>query len=282
MKEENLKDNMFSRKNSTYEYSHELLDNILNDEASPLSRTIDLIPTDSKVLDVGAGNGLLAKLFNHSDKEIIIDGIEPSEYAANIAKTEYRNFYNGFVQDYMDKILDEKYDFIVFADVIEHIDNPIDVFKEFFSKLDSTTKVIISTPNIAFGSVRLSLLCGKFDYVDSGILESTHLRFYTLETLKKLISNFDLQIEKLYFLRRNFNNMEIDTSELKCNLSSLNFIAKDELSHVYQFLLVLTKIDTVTEEKYFGSKSKFPIFEYFFKPFVKKNRILKNFVKRFY
>ena len=274
--------NMFSRKNSTYKYTDDLLDNILNDQASPLTRIINIIPEGSKVLDVGAGSGLLAKLLHYKGKDIIIDGIEPSEYATTIARDDYRNFYNGFVQDYMSEILNEKYDYIVFADVIEHIDNPINVFKTFFSSLDASTKIIISTPNIAFGSVRLSLMCGRFDYVDSGIVESTHLRFYTLDTLKKLIMNFDLNIEKLYYLVRNFNNTEIDISSFKCNFSSINFVSKDKLSHVYQFFLVLTKENVITEEKYFGSKSKFPILEYFFKPMVKKNKFLKDIVIRFY
>ncbi len=273
---------MFTRVNETYDYSEDLLSDILKDEASPLARIIDIISDNSKILDVGAGNGLLAKLFKHKGKNIIIDGIEPSEYAAKIAKNEYRFFYNGYIQEYMDEILKEKYDYIIFADVIEHIDNPIEVLKKFFEKLDSETKIIISTPNIAFGAVRLSLLCGQFNYVNSGILESTHLRFYTLDTLKKLIINLNLNIEKLFFLERNFNNTEIDLENLKCSLSSVNFVSKDKLSHTYQFLLFLTKLDVVQENQYYGKRTKFPRLEYLFKPIVKNNVMLKKIVKRFY
>ena len=274
--------NMFTRRNDTYDYDEGLLQNILNDEANPLTRIIQSIPENSRVLDIGAGNGLLATLFQFDGKEIIIDGIEPSEYATNIARHKYRTFYNGFVQHYMEEILHEKYDYIVFADVIEHIDNPVDIFKDFFERLDLSTKIIISIPNIAFGSVRLSLMYGKFDYVNSGILESTHLRFYTLETLKKMLSNFNLNIEKISYLLRNFNTTEINLNNLKCNPLMVNFISKDKLSHVYQFLVILSKVDVKLTEEEFGYKSKFPALEYMLKPFVQKNIKLKQFVKRFY
>jgi 2-polyprenyl-3-methyl-5-hydroxy-6-metoxy-1,4-benzoquinol methylase len=183
----------------------------------------------------------------------------------------------------MDEILNEKYDFIVFADVIEHIDNPINVLKNFFEKIDyEKTKVIISTPNVAFGAVRLSLMQGSFNYVDSGILEKTHLRFYTLESLKLLMSNLNLNIEKLYYLNRNFNNTETNLNDLKLNPLLIYFVSKDRMSHVYQFLLVLSKKNILTEERIFGNKSNFPILEYIFKPIVVKNQKVKGFMKKFY
>ena len=273
---------MFTRADNSYEHNDSIIKNILNDEASTITRIVNIIPERSKILDVGAGNGVLAKLFKFKNKSVIIDGVEPNKFASNIAKLEYRNFYNGYIQEFMDEILNEKYDFIIFADVIEHIDNPIDVFKDFFKKLDMTTKIIISVPNIAFGAVRLSLMQGSFHYVDSGILEKTHLRFYTLNTLNKLISNLNLNIDELYYLNRNLNNTEIKLNTLKVNPLAIHFVSKDKLSHVYQFLVVLSKEVKLTKEKTYGKKSRFPLLEYIFKPVVMRNVKLKSFVKRFY
>jgi 2-polyprenyl-3-methyl-5-hydroxy-6-metoxy-1,4-benzoquinol methylase len=83
---------MFTREDNSYEYDDDLVKNILRDEASPMTRIFNIIPEGSKVLDVGAGNGILAKLFIHQEKNILIDGIEPNEHASNIAKTGYRKF----------------------------------------------------------------------------------------------------------------------------------------------------------------------------------------------
>lgn len=276
------KEKMFDRRDSTYFYSDELLSNILKDEASPLNRVINEVSEGSKILDVGAGGGLLGKLFQFSNKKIIIDGIEPSSYATSLISSEYRNFYNGYIQDYQEQIIEENYDYIVFADVIEHIDNPIEVFTDFFNKLDINTKVIISVPNIAFATTRLSLFYGKFDYVDSGILEVTHLRFYTKETLSKLLESFSFYIEKFYFLQRNIYLTEIDIHRFKASPFMINSVCKDELSHVYQFFYVLTKHECTSVHKKYGLKSKFPIIEYILKPIVLRNNFLKKLAKRVY
>lgn len=276
------KTKMFTRKDSTYFYSDELLSNILKDEASPLNRVINEVSEGSKILDVGAGGGLLGKLFQFANKKIVIDGIEPSSYAASLISHEYRNFYNGYIQDYQEQIIKENYNYIIFADVIEHIDNPIEVFEEFFNKLDINTKIIISVPNIAFATTRLSLFYGKFEYVDSGILEATHLRFYTKETLNKLIEAFHFNIEKFYYLQRNFYRTEINIHNLQASPFAIKSVSKDELSHVYQFFYVLTKNECTLVHKKYGSKSKFPIIEYILKPLIQKNDFLKKLAKKVY
>lgn len=66
------------------------------------------------------------------------------------------------------------------ADVIEHFAYPDEVLAALVARAKPGARFLLSTPNVAHLSVRLNLLQGRFDYVDSGILESTHLRFFTL------------------------------------------------------------------------------------------------------
>ncbi len=279
---------MFTRKDNSYTYNDDMLEAISKDEASPLNRIANLIKDGNKVLDVGAGNGLLGRYIKYTKKNIVIDGIEPNQFAANIAKTEYRKFYVGYVQDFLAEMLEEKYDYIVFADVIEHIQDPIVSLGSFFSQLPEGTKIVISTPNIAFGSIRLSLMNGNFQYVDSGILEKTHLRFYTKSTLLALVGELNLKVETFSYLMRNFNRTEIDLSQIKINPFLLNLVSKDELSHVYQFLIVLSTGGILKSNKEFdeilcyGKKIKYPILDYYLKPLISKNATLKNFVKKFF
>jgi len=273
---------MFTREDSTYYYSDKLLANILEDEASPLNRVLNEVPNNSKILDVGTGSGLLGKLFKFANRNIIIDGIEPSLYASKLISDEYRNFYNGLLQDFQSEIIMENYDYIIFADVIEHIDNPVEVLKDFFKQLSLKTRIIISTPNITFASIRLSLLYGKFDYVDSGILEKTHVKFYTETTLKSLIEILGLNINKFYYLERNINLTEIDLHTLHCNPLMVSYSCRDKLSHVYQFFCVLAKNEIKYEEKTYGKRARFPMLEYIFKPLILKSVFLKHVVKKFY
>ena len=66
----------------------------------------------------------------------------------------------------MEDIYKEDYDFIILADVLEHLVNPFEFIHELSKNISAKTKIIISVPNIAFGAVRIALLNGNFDYVD--------------------------------------------------------------------------------------------------------------------
>jgi hypothetical protein len=103
--------------------------------------------------------------------------------------------------------------------------------------------------------VRMALMAGDFSYVDSGLLEKTHVRFYTLKTIRELVSLLSLNIEKLYHLRHDIFETEIPAAEFAVPFSSLARVLKDGLSSTYQFLLVLTNENVVTEELCFGKKT---------------------------
>ncbi len=250
---------MFNRPNRTYDINIDVIEHILSDEANPLNRICQIIPDGSKVLDIGVGNGLLALILLKSHKNIVIDGIEPDPYAAKLAKVNYRCFYSGYAQEFKDMILNEGYDYIVLADVVEHISDPQTFLSDLCSGLTERTRIILSIPNIAFGAVRIALLNGEFNYVDSGLLEKTHIRFFTLKTIEVLISKINMNIEKLYFLQRDILSSEIKLDKYNLNLFCLYSLFKDELASTYQFLLVLNRKQVITEEKCFGEKTKHPI-----------------------
>lgn len=243
---------MFKRNDKTYLLDKKILDNILNDEANPLARILDLIPNGSRVLDVGAGNGILARLLKKVRKNVILDGIEPNPYAAKLAKRYYQNFYNCYFQGAANKVRNKKYDFIVLADVIEHLADPLEFIQEVRKVMSKNTKILMSVPNVAFGATRLDLLNGNFKYVDSGIIEKTHLRFFTIETIKELVTASGLYAEKYIFLQRNFLKDVVKKGGILHNLYVINKISKDRMSSVYQILLVLGGRKVKTEEEIFG------------------------------
>lgn len=244
---------MFTRLDQTYYYNPNMIGNILQDVANPLHRVSKIIPDGAKVLDIGAGAGLLARLLHGQHKNLVIDGIEPNASAANLAKESqcYRKFYVGFAQDVMHEIINEDYDFIVLADVIEHIEDPLAFLQTLVQGLSEKTKLLISVPNIAFGAIRIALLYGDFEYVDSGILEKTHLRFFTLQTLKQLVSKLEINMESLSLLQRNIFHTEINLHKYNVNPTFISQLLQDDLASTYQFLMVLTKGKVPGEIQYF-------------------------------
>jgi hypothetical protein len=232
---------VFKRPEDTYVVSKDAITRILRDNASPLNHIARLIPDGSTVLDIGAGNGLLGQVFKGLNKSVFIDGIEPNEYAAQIAKLHYRTIFVGFSHEYLDAIKLGNYDYLVLADVVEHTVNPTEFLKEICSSLSSTTKLLVSLPNVAFGGLRLSLLNGSFHYVDSGLLEKTHLRFFTIDSIRELFTSISLPCESVTFLNRSFYRVEFSRKVLKASFFQVVRLAYTPSARAYQYLFVLHK-----------------------------------------
>lgn len=231
---------MFERPENTYTLSKGSASRIISDIANPLTQAIEEIDDGSVVLDVGAGNGILPMLLAAKKKQVTIDGVEPSVAAAKIAKPYYRNFYQGYLQDFYSQIKENNYDYIVLADVIEHVINPEEFLRDLISHIRPKTKILLSTPNVAFATIRLALLEGNFNYVNSGILEKTHLRFFTKDSLEEMIKNLGIGIHKVKYLQRRVDRTEVPLRKKK-HAFLLPWLLKDSTASTYQFFLVLSK-----------------------------------------
>jgi len=190
--------------NETYRF-----DNFIN---STHSRIVNLIKPNSRILDVGCASGYLAnKLVNEKHCEVV--GIELNDKLANKAKKYCTRVYISDVE-YVELDEPEKYfDYIIFADILEHTKDPKSVILNLIKYLADYGVVLISLPNIANFRVRLNLMMGRFEYQNSGILDATHLKFYTQSTAKKLIKSCGLDITdiipvgKIIYYTKIFKNL---------------------------------------------------------------------------
>jgi 2-polyprenyl-3-methyl-5-hydroxy-6-metoxy-1,4-benzoquinol methylase len=143
-----------------------------------------------RLLDVGAADGLLGRhLTARGWKVTGIEG-DPAMAAAGAAHCEQM-----LVADLNRAVpaLDGLFDVIVCGDVLEHLADPGHVLRLLMPALAPGGDVIVSVPNVAHLWMRLSLLGGRFDYADRGILDRTHLRFFTRRTLDELLAGADLR-----------------------------------------------------------------------------------------
>lgn len=120
------------------------------------------------------------------------------------------------------KCLEEnKFDVLILADILEHILTPLDILREMHKFRTDKSNVFLSIPNSGHWYFRLKVLFGKFDYEENGLFDKTHIRFFTLKTIRELIlkSNFEIidlsyssipweNITKLKILRKSLGRIE--------------------------------------------------------------------------
>lgn len=259
---------MFVRPKDTYKINFDLLNHndFVNDKSNPIGNIISKLPLRCTVLDIGAGNGLLGCLISKIKPNILIDGVEPSIEAALLAKSYYRTFYNDYFQNVSNEIFKNSYDFIILADVIEHVIDPLGFLLEIKKCIPEECRIILSIPNVAHGSVRLSVLNGIFNYENSGLLEKTHLRFFTFNTIEELFQKAGLNVESVDFLQRSFEFGK--KWAIKPSLISQYKMLRDVHALTYQYLVVVRKgpkNDTITKN-YIGN---FGSLKYLIKTIVK-------------
>ena len=137
-----------------------------------------------RLLDVGAADGLLSRQLTEQGWRVTAIEADPMAARRGAAHCEQM-----IVMD-LDRErprLEHRFDAIVYADVLEHLVDPLGVLVELNQLLTPGGFVIVSVPNIAHLWIRLLLLLGRFDYLDRGILDRSHLRFFTLRTLRTML-----------------------------------------------------------------------------------------------
>jgi 2-polyprenyl-3-methyl-5-hydroxy-6-metoxy-1,4-benzoquinol methylase len=147
-----------------------------------------------RALDVGAADGYLAeRLIEHGFEVVCLEG-NPALAAAASAKS--LTVVHADLDEPLPQLPGE-FDLIICGDVLEHLKDPARVLRGLRSLLKPEGKMIISVPNIAHAWIRFQVLLGRFEYTDRGILDRTHLHFYTRSSFRRFLQQEGMEVEKL-------------------------------------------------------------------------------------
>lgn len=162
-------------------------------EAAGLMRA--LMPSGVRVLDVGCGTGSIMTIVNRGKGNTVI-GIEPDAQRAAVAASRGFQVHRG----YFDEPFREQcgnFDVIVFADVLEHLAEPASMLQDAKQVLAPNGRILFSVPNVAHWTVRAKLMSGKWEYTSSGLLDATHLRWFTQSSLRGLFDQCGYDIVEM-------------------------------------------------------------------------------------
>jgi 2-polyprenyl-3-methyl-5-hydroxy-6-metoxy-1,4-benzoquinol methylase len=151
--------------------------------------------SDLKVLEVGCGTGVTGEVLLKDARACVVDGVERDTVAASQARTRLSNVWEADVEtlDWAD--LRHDYDVVMFGDTLEHLVDPWMTVRKAASCLRSGGTLIASIPNarclMFWGPL---VIRGRLDYADMGILDRTHLRWFTRQSAVDLIRQGGLAI----------------------------------------------------------------------------------------
>lgn len=210
------------------------------------SKLLALVGEKKKVLEVGCALGYQTR----SMKELQgcqVTGIEIDADAANLSRPYCDDLIVGDIETMdLDQALHDKlFDVITFADVLEHLKDPVATLRKVSPFLQDGGYVIASIPNIAHSSVIFEMAKGLFEYRSLGLLDNTHIHFFTRQTIYHAFENAGYLIVEL-----DRNILSAANTEFKTNpkndddLKFLDYINNhNQEAETYQFVLKAIRSD---------------------------------------
>lgn len=253
------------------------------DNINTLSIMAKWIDGGKKILEFGPANGRFTKYLKNNKKSRVtiveIDseaGLEAKAFAAK----SFLGAIKGDIEKYHWYDEKDKYDYIIFADVLEHLKNPKEVLQKCKTMLKDNGEILISIPNISHNSIIIDLMNDNFNYDKTGLLDITHIHFFTLSTFKKMIKECEMSIAEIVPIYSRVGNNEINNTYEDIPPRVEDFIRKRKEGSIYQYVAKISKVEKTKKTKIkYSSIDKYKTLEWqcYFK---KSNEEIYNDLKK--
>ncbi len=162
---------------------------------NPRKEMLKYIPQGAKTtLEFGCGSGNFSRLIK-TERHAECWGVELHPHYAGRASEKLDKVINAEAHQALNQIPENYFDCIIFNDVLEHLQDPYSLLRNVKSKLSKYGVVVASVPNVRFWSnLKALVVNGTWDYRETGVLDKTHLRFFTYNSLTRLLKQLDYDI----------------------------------------------------------------------------------------
>lgn len=220
-------------------YDHEL--DMMSENSAAL--VLREIKDGSKVLELGPATGYMTRYMKEQLK-CSVYCIEYDPISAELASVYSEKMIVSDLEDisvWTKQLSDEKFDYILCVDVLEHLRDPHRVLKEVVKFLGEEGTVITSIPNISHNAIIMSLMQGEFKYNELGLLDNTHVKFFTKESIVELLSDAGLEIVKLKATKARPEETEFNKSYEDFPEPVQDYLLSNPEGHAYQYISVAKK-----------------------------------------
>lgn len=206
----------------------------------------------SEVLEFGPANGRLTK-YLVTEKKCEVDIVEIDEASGKGASVYARHALvgseKGDIENYHWLGIREKYDFVIFADVLEHLIHPQAVLERCGAVMKENGRILVSIPNASHNSVIIQLINDQFNYTPTGILDNTHLKFFTRNSFEKMAqkSGWTIVEEKAKQNRVGENEICWDYNDISRNL--FKELVHRPTGNIYQYMFTLAPCEDFLQGK---------------------------------
>lgn len=200
------------------------------------------VPENSFVLECGCATGYMTK-FMHEKMGCTVDVIEYEKEALDNAKQYANDAFLGDLTEFAwhEYFCDNKYDRIMFADVLEHLRNPMEVLEKASSMLKEDGRIIVSIPNICHNDILIRMYHDCFGYTPLGLLDDTHIHFWGVRDFAKQCQDIGLKAEKIEATCISTGRTEQALPPNLVDKEVLNLMKKREYGEVYQWIFTIKK-----------------------------------------
>ena len=182
-----------------------------------------------KILDIGCGSGAVGLGMKQAFAQVEVWGCELDERAAQMAQTRLDRVITVPLRAWseQDRAHLRTFDTVLLFDVLEHMYHPWAEMQFLAQHLNADAQVIVSLPNVGHHAVLNTLLNGDWPYASAGILDGTHIRFFTEKTMLELFAQTGFQVmEKQYLIYQPVQTIE--SFPVQVNFGSWQLEVRDE------------------------------------------------------
>lgn len=218
----------------------------LADVDSTHTRLVLMVGEGKKVLELGASSGYMTRMLQARGCHVTAVEYDP-EAGAELALIAEKTVIGDLNDLSLLRGIPGRFDVVLAGDVFEHLVQPLEVVRAAVALLKPDGALVMSVPNVVHADLRLGLLQGRFDYRETGVLDATHLRWFTHKTLVGMLAEAGLVVVDLHR-----SEVRVFESEMAVPIDSvgpvvLSAVMRVPESETYQFVLTAVRDDGTPE-----------------------------------